>query len=537
MHSNALLKTGDSIMSVRVRSNPKNNLSHFMSTMMNNHSTTTNESSAINNSGIHNFNKNSYKLKKNYRIKKQYDSLNYVPLNTVGTGQSTWYHTKTVSSINKEKHKLLEDADQIMKDRMRNNIGGGGFSGINDRKKNRVLEKSKELCLNNYMITQLKEKRNEINRKEFYIDMALKNSEKQYEIDYRSFIDFVEEIKKKEKKEEEVLNKLKAKKDSTESILIDEINLNKKLEEKCENIIKNIIILKNYGSFVHKVFRTPFIYDELSKIKITGKKYINLRDKIISIYDKNDSKFSDNEDDIENILESDERLIQQYNHYEERLVKILDGQDILNKEVNILVDKNESELISLRKKLNDCQKEYEKLVKDKKRILSSMKEFQMNDVSETEQFLHYIIDLGNEVGIEGQKSSANKNDNITEYLYYCKDTLSILEEKEISINKYIKEIENILKYGDENDRNIIEKLLFERKKLIKKEKQLMLKKQQDEHEQRKKMRAIERAKRIVIRGRKVYPDIPPWQNKKKDIEKNENDDDDDNDYLFYHGDD
>ena len=75
-----------------------------------------------------------------------------------------------------------------------------GFSGVNDRKKNKVLEKSKELCLNNFLITQLKEKRNEINRKEFYIDMALKNSEKQYEIDYRSFIDFVEEIKKKEKK-------------------------------------------------------------------------------------------------------------------------------------------------------------------------------------------------------------------------------------------------------------------------------------------------------------------------------------------------
>ena len=78
------------------------------------------------------------------------------------------------------------------------NIGGGG--GLNDRKKSKILDKSKELCLNNYMITQLKEKRTEINKKEFYIDMALKNSEKQYEIDYRSFIDFVEEIKKKEKK-------------------------------------------------------------------------------------------------------------------------------------------------------------------------------------------------------------------------------------------------------------------------------------------------------------------------------------------------
>ena len=78
------------------------------------------------------------------------------------------------------------------------NIGGGG--GLNDRKKSKILDKSKELYLNSYMITQLKEKKTEINKKEFYIDMALKNNEKQYEIDYRSFIDFVEEIKKKEKK-------------------------------------------------------------------------------------------------------------------------------------------------------------------------------------------------------------------------------------------------------------------------------------------------------------------------------------------------
>ena len=84
-----------------------------------------------------------------------------------------------------------------MKDRTRMNLGGVG--GL-DRNKSKILKKSKELCLNNYMITQLKEKRTEINKKEFFIDMALKNSERQYEIDYRSFIDFVEEIKRKEKK-------------------------------------------------------------------------------------------------------------------------------------------------------------------------------------------------------------------------------------------------------------------------------------------------------------------------------------------------
>ena len=529
MHA-TFLKTGGKVINIRGHSNPKNNKSNYMSTIMNNRSITTNDSSGMNYSSINNFNRNIYKLNKNnYRIKKIQDSLSYIPLNTLGTGQSTWYHTKTVSSIHKEKKQLLEDADKIMKDRLRMNIGGGG--GFNDRKKSKILDKSKELCLNNYMITQLKEKRTEINKKEFYIDMALKNSEKQYEIDYRSFIDFVEEIKKKEKKEEEILNKMKNKKDSTESILTEEINLNKKLEEKCEGIIKNIVLLKTYGSFIHKVFNTPFIYDELSNYKIVGKKYITLRDKIISIYDKHNSK--KNADDDEDILQNNERLIQQYNQYEEKLVQIIDDKNHLDKEVSNLINKNKVELLLLEKKMKECEKEYEKLKLDKKRLLCSMKEFQINNISEVEEYLKYIIDLGHEIGIESQKNNLNKNNNITEYLYYCKDTLSILEKKEILINEYIKEIENIINYGDENDRNIIEKLLFDRKKLIKKEKQLMLKKQQDDYEEKKKLKAVERAKRIVIKGRKVFEDVAPWQNKKKQIKLNESDEDEDDQYLYY----
>ena len=208
---------------MRGRSNPRANNSKMMSSLINNRSITTNESSGMNFSSINNVKR----IKTNYRIKNNLEPINYAPLNTIGTGQSTWYHTKTVSSINQEKRQLLEDADLIMKERLRINIGGGL---LNDRKRSKVLEKSKELCLNNYMITQLKDKRTEINKKEFYIDMALKNSEKQYEIDYRAFIDFVEEIKKKEKKEEEILNKMKTRKDSTEVLLNEENNLNKKLE-------------------------------------------------------------------------------------------------------------------------------------------------------------------------------------------------------------------------------------------------------------------------------------------------------------------
>ena len=533
MYSKAFLKTGGTIISVRGKSNPRTNHSNYMSTIMNNRSITTNDSSGINFSSIKNFNKNIYRLKKNFKTKNHSQSLNYAPLNTVGTGESTWYHTKTVSSINKEKKQLLEDADILMKERMKMNLGGGFI----DRKKGKILEKSRELCLNNYMITQLRDKRTEINRKEYFIDMALKNSEKQYEVDYRSFIDFVEEIKKKEKKEEELLNKMKSKKDSTELILIEEVNLNKKLEEKCENIIKNIVLLKNYGSFIHKVFKTPFIYDELSNEKIIGKKYINLRGKIISIYDKNNLNNNINQEEIDYILGSDERLMQQYNQYEQKLVKILEDKNYLEKEIINMINKGKIELEILNQKLNDNQSEYEKIKIDKKRMLSSMKEFQTNSISEIEEYLKYIIDLGNEIGIDSPKSNINKNNSVTEYLYYCKDTISALEKKELLINDYIKEIEDIIINGDENDRSIIEKLLLDRKRLIKKEKQLMLKKQQDDYDRKRKLKSIERAKRIVIKGRKVYEDNPPWNNKKKYIKKKDNNDHNEDEYLYYSDDD
>ena len=43
----------------------------------------------------------------------------------------------------------------------------------------------------------------------------------------------------------------------------------------------------------------------------------------------------------------------------------------------------------------------------------------------------------------------------------------------------------------------------------------------------------ERAKRIVVRGRKVFNNAALWKNKKKDTLTEENISDDDNQYLYY----
>ena len=64
MRSKAFLKTGGTIVNIRGHSNPRNNKTNYISTIINNRSITTNESSGMNNtSSINNFNKNIYRIR------------------------------------------------------------------------------------------------------------------------------------------------------------------------------------------------------------------------------------------------------------------------------------------------------------------------------------------------------------------------------------------------------------------------------------------------------------------------------------------
>ena len=544
MRSNAFLHTADSILS-KQQANSKNkiqnqnntkislsknnnkrnnnftNTSNFVSTAMNNRSITTNESSGINNSSFFHNNRRSF----NPRIKKPY--INYVPLNTVGTDKSTWYHTKTVASIMKEKQLELDIADEIMKERNKRGLGGG----VGSRKVSQVLQKSREICLDNYMITQLRQKRTEISKKEFFVEKALKRSEKQYEKDYRAFIDFVGDIKKKEKKEEEILNKLKNKRDQTETRLNEELAIHKKLMEKCDLMVKSIVLLKTYGSFVHKVFHTDFIYDTLSNNKLNYKNDIYIKDKIISVYEKSKSLPESYEEEINSILKYDESLMQQYSQYEEKLVKMLEDKNYINKEITNIKLQGKNKLDDLTKKLNESKKEYNRLSFEKKSILSEMKEYQISTISEMDELSNYIVELGVLTGLPSPRQ--NPLENVTDFLSYCKDTINTLAEKEKMVNNYIEEIDEIINSGNKEDKHILERLLFERKKLIKKEKQQKLKAEHDNYEKKKKLKAIERAKRIVIKGRKIYENIAEWKRFHKDVKIQEDDDVDDNQYLYY----
>ena len=526
MKNNLYINTGDELHNNRETT--KNNSSNLLS-IMNSKSLTTNESltaftSPFNTIGASN---RRTKFMQQKPFLKSKSNSKYSALNILtGYNQNNIFLPSIKS--NTLKNDLFTNADQIVKDRKRNNIGR-----ILKQTKSTVLGKSKEICLNNFLITQLKEKRNEINNKQIQIYTQLNNSEKRFEIDYKNFIDFVEEINKREKEEEQNLNNFKNISKTIEQNLKEQIIANKNLETKIESIIKQIIILQTYGSFLHKVFYRPFIFDELKKIKLKGKKSISISDKILSLYEESQKNYEENHDIISDV----ELLMDKYNYFEEKVVNIIKEKEILEEELKEASVYYRNILVQLEERKINCEKENIKLKNEKRAInymIDESLKFDQNKINEIEKYLEYVNELGDTLNVDVSNNIKNTKTNIIlECSAVCEKIIQILGEKENLINVNINAIENIINSGNEKDKEFIEKLIYERKKYNKKEKQLLLINYQKKLEIKKRLKAVEKARRIVIKGRKVFPDIPVFKNKSKKVKEEKTSEYEDFEYLYY----
>ena len=168
----------------------------------------------------------------------------------------------------------------------------------------------------------------------------------------------------------------------------------------------------------------------------------------------------------------------------------------------------------------------------KNQIISNLIKLKENENSEVKKYFDYIIELGLTTGDLNFKSK--KKDNITDLLNFTKETMNILRKKEILINEYIAEIENIEINGN---KTLIYEIELDRKKNNKKEKQLLLKQKREQLENLKREKAIERAQRVIIKGRMVPKIYPLLKVKKKNVNENDKNINNDFDMLFYSSDD
>ena len=400
----------------------------------------------------------------------------------------------------KDQKAFINEANKIMRERMKNK---GSTINSKSRKKNVVMNDTREICLKNYLIGLLKEKRTDINEKERNITKALRDSENKLDLDYKNFLNFVEGTKRKQKKEEEELQRLKSLHEQKEIIYKREITDYKKLIEDLERTVKLICLLKSYGSFVHKVLKIKFDFDNVPDIDARERNFEEVSNKILNHYDN-----LKNSETI-NLLDDENFMFIKFNELEEKVVKVLQKKEIIDKEKNYETNSYKEEILELKRRVKDCEIEAKQNQNEKDQIINSINKLKPQKDNEVNQYLDYILEMGNMTGDLNNKIKGKKN--IIDLLNFTKETLSVLQQKETLINDYIIEIENIEENGD---KKLINDIITDRKKFNKREKQMQLKIKQEQNENNKRLKAIERAQRVIIKGRKVPQEYPIIKGKK-----------------------
>ena len=420
------------------------------------------------------------------------------------------------------KSDLLNHADKILKDRTKNNLMLSMFV------KSKILESSKKLNLENYKMRLIRNKQNELNTKVFEINRALKLNEKNFEKDYRSFLDFVDKNNTEQKKTDAYISKLQKKTEQTEKELNEQNYKIKKTRIKIENMIKKILVLKNYGSFVNKLFETEFIYDKISRVE--GWNYFGVAEDLIRIYDSCDKK---KEEEKEEEFKSNEQeyeswLIKQFTNFDNNIINLMNERNIYYKEIVLIRERGQKELERLKKDLSNLEKDKQALITNEEfKYIKSPGEYSPPELMDL--VLDSITELAELLDFNTNDDSF-KDKSPTNFVSICNLLLNKITEKENYINDRIETFENLINSDDIEEKNLIEKIIMERKKEIKKEKFNKLVKIQKEEIKKNNMRMIEKANKFVIKWRKISVDYPF---KKKKIKKKVVVENHDDDILYY----
>ena len=409
----------------------------------------------------------------------------------------------------KDMFQIINKADTIVRERMnRHNIS---FAGGKRHIRSVAISISKGISQKNYTINLLKEQRTKIGDKQRLIDQVIKEFSDQYENDYRRFIDFVAEEKRKQQLEETTMNNLKEKREKKKASLDEETMMNKRLEEAMEKRIKEIYMFKSYGSFLHQVFDKKFSYDKMTNMETRGKNFEKIANDIIYLYETQ-NKYEDYPDELNDV----EKLMKTYILFEDKILMALKNKDLAINEITKQKQMYKKEIEQIKLSLIDYENDYKYLKKEKHNVFSEIKNFKISQNETLETILSCIIELGKDIGTECPIPPAMDKEHLIEFSIYVKKTLNQLRNTEAYINDLINEIESTVEFGDLEDKILMEKCIGEQKKINKKEKQLKIKMIQEELKNQKNLRALKRANKIVIGGRKA-PMIVNMRNKLKKI--------------------
>ena len=196
-------------------------------------------------------------------------------------------------------------------------------------------------------------------------------------------------------------------------------------------------------------------------------------------------KWSNMESKIQKELDKNNQIIEQL-------------QDInTTKKNHIDLLKSKIEVVAEDKKIYD---------KNKKEESTMVKEFNnyYDKINDDKKYIEFVLELNNLLSEEyDTKNAFNYNDtnkiDDEDSLYICKDTMKYLKKKEEIVTKYIKEINDIFNTGKEQDIQLIQKIINERKKLNVRVKQKELNKIKEKSKRKNVFKSMN-AQKIIFKG-------------------------------------
>ena len=448
---------------------------------------------------------------KNFDLRNEIDKKKYFPI---------------------EKVDIINDASEIMK-KMENQINDKKINNFFIKKRVDIqtfAKQNRDICLKNNIINIIKNESNKLKTKEQEISKALEEANIGFNRDKMLFDRFVLTNKDKIRQGELIVeNAIKHNKNLIEQIhkLNSEI---RSRQDEIEKTIRNITIYHSYAEFIHRIIGNGKPVKKINKEKLNILQIKNegkdLKYLINNCFEQFDFLLNDNHIAKTNDFKFDaEQLSYLFNSMENSIIKLMNERDNILRE--IIREKNNSELLFLKNRINEHEKELNFLKKEMN--INNLYE-PINDESKNSLFegQKYIFEIYRELNnIFGGGEIKNTNMEII-----SRETINYLYKLEDKLLFYINEMEKIRgneKEPDELFKNALENVKQENKnKKIKASRKILQK-----IEEEKKLKFEKRMNRIKIRTVVEYP--PPWaKNKKKDNKKPKNDEKlNDEVLLFY----
>ena len=170
-------------------------------------------------------------------------------------------------------------------------------------------------------------------------------------------------------------------------------------------------------------------------------------------------------------LDNTSLFMKKYTLLEDEILSYITMKEAIDKEKEKIVTNNKSELEQLESSKEEYESDLNYIKNEIKNVKIEMKNYKIHDYEDFEKYMSYIVDLGKELGTNSDIPKNIDKRYLTDLVFYSKKTLQKLGDMEEIINNNILNIENILKFGDKKDVELMEKIILQKKNINKREKQ------------------------------------------------------------------